>query len=77
MPIVYVGFASDKDQIVAYTKNGMFIRTSVDTISFQGKTAAGVSLIKLDKDDALIYAAAGSPGEYFSYQEKENFLLPV
>ena len=71
VPIVYVGFASDKDQIVAYTKNGMFIRTSVDTISFQGKAAAGVSLIKLDKDDALIYAAAGSPGEYFSYQEKE------
>lgn len=69
--IVYVGIAEDNEQIVAYTKNGMFVRTAVSGISFQGKTASGVSLIKLEKDDELIYATTGKPDSQFSYQEKD------
>lgn len=69
--IVYVGLADDNEQLVAYTKNGMFIRTAIDGISFQGKTAAGVSLMKLEENDEIVYAAAGTPNSQFSSQGKD------
>ncbi len=43
----------DDDEILAVTRNGVLIRTPVEAISTQGRSASGVKVITPDDDDAV------------------------
>lgn len=68
--VVSICVADDNEQIVAYTKNGYFIRTAIENISVQGKMAGGVRVLRI-QDDEVEYAVSGSVSSSFSYQGNE------
>ena len=51
--IIAVTFANDKDEVMAFTKDGMSIRFSLDEVNAIGRVTRGVATIKLNKDDCL------------------------
>lgn len=52
--IIAVAFANDKDEVMAFTKDGMSIRFNLDEVNAIGRITRGVAAIKLNKDDYLI-----------------------
>ncbi len=42
-----------EDEVIIASKKGMTIRLKAKEISYQGRTAAGVLLLQLDKDDEV------------------------
>jgi len=52
-PVVGTLVVDDEDEILAVTRNGVLIRTSVADISVQGRSASGVKVITPDDDDIV------------------------
>lgn len=67
--IAHISAVEEGDQIVVKSNNGYYVRTDVDEISIQGKSAAGLGLIRLAKDDYVDYAATGPVGNNFCVGE--------
>lgn len=49
---------NDENDLVCITKNGQTIRLHVDTISTQGRNAAGVNVVRLRKNDIIVAIAS-------------------
>ncbi len=69
--IAFISAVEDGDQIVVKSNNGYYVRTDVDEISIQGKSASGLGLIRLAKDDYVDYAVTGPVSENFKVGEEE------
>jgi DNA gyrase subunit A len=52
--VIYVREASDNDEIILTTKNGMIVRIPVKDIRIQGRNTMGVRIMKLNKDDKVV-----------------------
>ncbi|MEK7646602.1 MAG: DNA gyrase subunit A [Patescibacteria group bacterium] len=59
--LISVSFVSKKDDVVIATKEGQSIRFAEDDVREMGRTAGGVRVIRLDKDDAVISADVVAP----------------
>ena len=55
--VLYVREASDDDEIILATKNGMIVRIPVKDIRIQGRNTMGVTIMKLNKDDKVVSVA--------------------
>ena len=49
--------ASDDDEIILATKNGMIVRVPVKDIRIQGRNTMGVTIMKLNKGDKVVSVA--------------------
>ena len=58
---IWIGPVEDSDQVMARSKNGYYVRVKISDISFKGKGAGGIMLIKLAEGDVIEAAAAGKP----------------
>jgi len=72
--LVNVALANGESEVVIQTKNGMFLRFSLDEIPEMKKNSKGVRGIKLEKDDELeaLYLIGDNP--VVKYKEKEVHL---
>jgi DNA gyrase subunit A len=52
--VLYVREATDEDEIMLSTKNGMIVRVPVKDIRIQGRNTMGVTIMKLNKDDKVV-----------------------
>jgi DNA gyrase subunit A len=52
--VIYVREASDDDEIILATKNGMIVRVPVKDIRIQGRNTMGVRIMKLNKGDKVV-----------------------
>ena len=55
--VLYVREASDDDEIILATKNGMIVRVPVKDIRIQGRNTMGVTIMKLNKGDKVVSVA--------------------
>jgi len=55
--VLYVREASDNDEIILATKNGMIVRVPVKDIRIQGRNTMGVTIMKLNKGDKVVSVA--------------------
>jgi len=55
--VLYVREATDQDEIMLSTKNGMIVRVPVKDIRIQGRNTMGVTIMKLNKDDKVVSVA--------------------
>ncbi len=60
-PVVGTLMVEDDDEMLAVTRNGVLIRTRVEDISMQGRTASGVKIITPDDDDIVASIALVTP----------------
>ena len=58
---IWIGPVEDSDQVMARSEKGYFVRVKVSDISFKGKGAGGIMLIKLMDGDIIEAAVAGKP----------------
>ena len=58
---IWIGPVEENDQVVARSSKGYYVRVKVSDISFKGKGAGGIMLIKLTDDDSIEAAIAGKP----------------
>ena len=58
---VWIGPVEDSDQVMARTAKGYYVRVKISDISFKGKGAGGIMLIKLTEGDEIEAAIAGKP----------------
>ena len=49
---------SDEDDLMLISRSGVIIRTSADTVSMVGRASQGVTVMRLDEDDALVTVTA-------------------
>jgi DNA gyrase subunit A len=52
--VLCVREATDEDEIMLSTKNGMIVRVPVKDIRIQGRNTMGVTIMKLNKDDKVV-----------------------
>jgi DNA gyrase subunit A len=55
--VIYVREASDTDEIIIATKNGMIVRIPVIDIRIQGRNTMGVTIMKLNEGDKVVSVA--------------------
>ncbi len=55
--VIYVREASDTDEIILTTKNGMIVRVPVKDIRIQGRNTMGVTIMKLNDGDKVVSVA--------------------
>ncbi|MEA3458063.1 MAG: DNA gyrase subunit A [Candidatus Thermoplasmatota archaeon] len=55
--VLYVREATDEDEIMLSTKNGMIVRVPVKDIRIQGRSTMGVTIMKLNKEDKVVSVA--------------------
>ena len=55
--VLYVREASDNDEIILATKNGLIVRVPVKDIRIQGRNTMGVTIMKLNKGDKVVSVA--------------------
>ena len=55
--VLYVREASDDEEIILATKNGMIVRVPVKDIRIQGRNTMGVTIMKLNKGDKVVSVA--------------------
>jgi DNA gyrase subunit A len=55
--VLYVREATDNDEIILATKNGMIVRIPVKDIRIQGRNTMGVTIMKLNKGDRVVSVA--------------------
>ena len=60
-PVVGTLMVEDDDEILAVTRNGVLIRTRVEDISMQGRSASGVKIMTPDGDDVVASIALVNP----------------
>jgi DNA gyrase subunit A len=60
-PVVGTLMVEDDDEILAVTRNGVLIRTRVEDISMQGRSASGVKIMTPDDDDVVASIALVNP----------------
>jgi DNA gyrase subunit A len=60
-PVVGTLMVEEDDEMLAVTRNGVLIRTRVEDISTQGRTASGVKIITPDDDDIVASIALVTP----------------
>ncbi len=60
-PVVGTLMVDDDDEILAVTRNGVLIRTRVEDISMQGRSASGVKIMTPDDDDVVASIALVNP----------------
>ena len=60
-PVVGTLMVEDDDEILAVTRNGVLIRTRVEDISMQGRSASGVKIMTPDDDDVVASIALVHP----------------
>ena len=58
---IWIGPVTEEDQVMARSNKGFFVRVKVSDISFKGKGATGIMLIKLADGDFIEAATAGKP----------------
>ena len=58
---LWIGPVDDNDQVMARSAKGFYVRVKVSDISFKGKGATGIMLIKLTDGDTIEAAVAGKP----------------
>jgi DNA gyrase subunit A len=58
---IWIGPVEETDQVMAKSKGGYYVRVKVSDISFKGKGAGGIMLIKLAAGDEIESAIAGKP----------------
>ena len=58
---VWIGPVEETDQVVARSSKGFYVRVKISDISFKGKGAGGIMLIKLTEGDSIEAAVAGKP----------------
>ena len=58
---IWIGPVEETDQVMARSKGGYYVRVKVSDISFKGKGAGGIMLIKLAAGDEIEAAVAGKP----------------
>jgi DNA gyrase subunit A len=73
-PVIACLNVGDRDDILMMTSSGMVVRTSVSSISLQGRNTQGVSLIRLKNNDSLVSVARIDEGslEVSSQDESED-----
>jgi DNA gyrase subunit A len=55
--VLYVREASDNEEIILATKNGMIVRVAVKDIRIQGRNTMGVRIMKLNEEDKVVSVA--------------------
>ena len=60
-PVVGTLMVEEDDEILAVTRNGVLIRTRVEDISMQGRSASGVKIMTPDDDDVVASIALVNP----------------
>ena len=60
-PVVGTLMVEEDDEILAVTRNGVLIRTRVEDISMQGRSASGVKIMTPDDDDVVASIALVHP----------------
>ena len=60
-PVVGTLMVEEDDEILAVTRNGVLIRTRVEDISMQGRSASGVKIMTPDDDDVVASIALVQP----------------
>ena len=58
---IWIGPVEDTDQVMARSSAGYYVRVKISDISFKGKGAGGIMLIKLAPGDTIEAAVAGKP----------------
>ncbi len=60
---IFIGPAEDNDQVMGRSSSGYFVRVKISDISFKGKGASGINLIKLSGGDTLEEVKVGKPDD--------------
>ena len=60
-PVVGTLMVEENDEMLAVTRNGVLIRTRVEDISMQGRSASGVKIMTPDNDDVVASIALVNP----------------
>jgi len=55
--VIYVREASDEDEIMLTSKEGMIVRVPVKDIRIQGRNTMGVTIMRLNKGDKVVSVA--------------------
>ena len=60
---IWIGPVEETDQVMARSAKGFYVRVKISDISFKGKGATGIMLIKLTEGDTIEAAVAGKPDD--------------
>ena len=55
--VIYVREATDQDEIMLTSKNGMMVRVPVEEIRIQGRNTMGVRIMRLNERDKVVSVA--------------------